>query len=277
MFEEWTRVDEIAGFLSQKLGPPPEVHIILGSGLGDTLADLEEARSVSFGDIPSWPESTVEGHAGELKRGRLAGVEVLLQMGRIHLYEGYSPSAVVRPVRAGIRWGARTVILTNAAGGINESMRAGDLMMIEDHINLTGRTPLLGLNDDTRGPRFPDMTSIYDSNLRATTLNSAAAMGINLRTGVYAGLLGPSYETPAEVKMLATMGADAVGMSTVLEAIAARHMGARLCGISCITNQAASTHGPGLSHEEVKVFAAKAADDMTRLIAAVVNHIGESR
>jgi len=275
MFEEWTKVDEVAGFLRKELGDPPQVHVVLGSGLGDAVAGMEDARSLEFADIPSWPESTVEGHAGELRRGRLAGTEVLLQMGRIHLYEGYSPSAVVRPVRAAIAWGAETVVLTNAAGGVNPALRAGDLMMLEDHLNLTGRTPLLGINDETRGPRFPDMTNIYDSGLRARALNAAAEMGIALRNGVYAGLLGPSYETPSEVKMLAALGADAVGMSTVLEAIAARHMGARLCGISCITNQAASAHGPKLTHDEVKVFAAKAADDMTRLIASVIGDTGE--
>jgi len=270
MYEEWNKVDDVSGFLRMRLGDAPEVLVVLGSGLGDALSDMEDARSVTFGEIPGWPESTVEGHAGELRRGRLAGTEVLLQMGRIHLYEGYSPAAVVRPVRAAITWGARTVVLTNAAGGINPSMRAGDLMVMEDHLNLTGRNPLIGLNDDSRGPRFPDMTNIYDQNLRALALHRASQMEIKLHTGVYAGLLGPSYETPAEVTMLRTLGADAVGMSTVLEAVAARHMGARLAGISCITNQAASARGPKLTHDEVKVFAARAADNLTRLIVSLI-------
>ena len=274
MKTDWKKVDDIARFLEERLGEPPQVHLVMGSGLSGAAGGLEDEREVSFEEIPGWPESTVEGHAGKLKRGRLAGVEVLVQLGRIHLYEGYTPEQVVLPVRAGISYGAETVILTNAAGGISDSFRPGDLMILEDHINLTGRNPLMGANEPTRGARFPDMTDIYTPKLRAHALEKAADLGITLHTGVYAGLTGPSYETPAEVRMLSRLGADAVGMSTVLEAIAARHLGARIAGISCITNVAAVVRGATLTHDEVKVFAARAADDMTRLVAALMCVVG---
>jgi purine-nucleoside phosphorylase len=270
MNDEWNKVDQITSFLAERLGDPPAVHVVLGSGLGSAAGQLEGCREIEFTEIPGWPRSTVEGHAGKLLRGAIAGVEVLIQSGRIHLYEGYSPAAVTRPVRAAIGWGARTVILTNAAGGVGTAAKPGDLMVLEDHINLTGRNPLRGPNDDQRGPRFPDMTDIYDRGLRALALDRAAELGITLRTGVYAGMPGPSYETPAEVKMLESMGITAVGMSTVLEAISARHLGARLVGISCITNQAATTRGAKLTHAEVQAIGAKASDDITRLVVALI-------
>ncbi|MFO8073532.1 MAG: purine-nucleoside phosphorylase [Polyangia bacterium] len=271
MSEEWSKVDAIAEILAERLGDPPQVALVLGSGLGGAVASLDDSREISFGDVPSWPAPTVEGHDGRLVRGRIGRLEVLFQLGRVHMYEGYSPTAVVRPVRAAIGWGASTVILTNAAGAIGDAARPGDLMMLEDHINLTGRNPLRGPNDDRRGPRFVDMTDIYDSGLRALALDRAAELGIGLRTGVYAGMSGPSYETPAEVRMLATLGADAVGMSTVLEAIAARHLGARLAGVSCITNLAAATGGGPLSHEDVAEIGARATDDMSRLLIALLS------
>ena len=271
MNEEWNTIDQSARFLKERLGASPEVHLVLGSGLGGVADGLEDSRAVRFDEVPGWTNSTVDGHAGELRRGRIAGVEVLLQMGRIHLYEGHTAAQVVRPVRVGIAYGAKTLILTNAAGGINETLRSGELMMIEDHINLTGVNPLTGPNNDSRGERFPDMTNVYSSKLRAMALDRATDIGITLRSGVYAGVNGPSYETPSEVRMMAAMGVDAVGMSTVLEAIAARHMGASVCGISCITNQAASSRGAPLRHDEVKVFAAKASDDLIRLLAAILD------
>jgi purine-nucleoside phosphorylase len=273
MAADWNKVDKIAEFLFGTLGPPPKVAVVLGSGLGDVGAGLANERSVSFGDIPDWPKSTVAGHSGVLRRGVMGGTEVVLQLGRIHLYEGYDPADVVLPVRALIAWGAKTVFLTNAAGGINEGYKAGSLMMIEDHINLTGRNPLIGPNDEARGPRFPDMTEIYDHRIRANALDAATRLGIQLHLGIYAGLTGPSYETPAEIGMLRKLGADAVGMSTVLEAIAAKHMGAQVAGISCITNQAA-TKGATLSHDEVRIFAARAATDMTRLIITMLGALG---
>ena len=274
---EWAEVDAIARFLRDRLGDPPEIAIVLGSGLSVAAAALEEARSAAFAEIPGWPRSTVEGHAGEMRRGRLAGVEVLFQLGRVHYYEGYAPEEVVRPVRAEVTWGAKVVILTNAAGGVNVAFRAGELMAIEDHLNLTGLNPLRGANDAARGARFPDMTDAWDPRLRALLMHVAAERGITLRSGVYAGLVGPSYETPAEVRMLASLGADAVGMSTVLEAIAARHLGARLAGISCITNAAAIKGGPKLTHDDVQLAAARAADDLTRLLSAAVPAFAEVR
>jgi purine-nucleoside phosphorylase len=270
----WKKVDDTAAFLANTLGPPPGVAIILGSGLGDVGAGLSGEKSVSFADIPGWPASTVVGHSGTLRRGLLGGAEVALQLGRIHLYEGYDPEDVVLPVRSLIRWGAGTIILTNAAGGINENYKAGSLMVVEDHLNLTGRNPLTGPNDDSRGPRFPDMSEIYDANLRANALDVASRLDLSLHLGVYAGLTGPSYETPAEIRMLRKLGADAVGMSTVLEAIAARHLGARVIGISCITNPAAGIKDATLSHDDVRMFAARAAANMTRLIIALLGRIG---
>ena len=272
---EWGEVDAIARFLADRLGAPPQVVIVLGSGLSVAAAALDDVRTVSFAEIPGWPRSTVEGHAGEMRRGVLMGVEVLFQLGRAHYYEGYSPEEVVRPLRAEISWGARTALLTNAAGGLNPAFKAGELMAIEDHVNLTGQNPLRGGNDAARGPRFPDMTDAWDPRLRATLLDCAAQREIPLRSGVYVGLVGPSYETPAEVRMLRAMGADAVGMSTVLEAIAARHLGARIAGISCITNAAAIQGGPKLSHGDVQIAAARAADDLTRLLCAALPAFAE--
>jgi purine-nucleoside phosphorylase len=193
---------------------------------------------------------------------------VLLQLGRVHLYEGYSPQEVVRPVRASIAWGARTLVLTNAAGGINPVLKPGSLMVIEDHLNLTGVNPLQGSNDEQRGPRFPDMGDAYSRTLRAHLVEEASRLEIPFRMGVYAGLMGPSYETPAEVKMLRTLGADAVGMSTVLEGIAAVHMGAAVAGISCISNMAATYDGVRLSHEDVTLSSALASENLMRLLVA---------
>jgi len=275
MNEEWMKIDRTVRFLRARLGSPPKVLIVLGSGLGGVAAGLENMRSIRFSEIPGWPTPTVEGHDGELMRGKLAGVEVLIQLGRVHLYEGYTPAKVVRPVRVAVTWGAKMVIFTNAAGGVNTSFKPGDLMMFEDHINLTGLNPLRGPNDDSRGTRFPDMTDVYDSNLRAVARHWAAELSIMLRTGVYAGVRGPSYETPAEVRMLNILGADAVGMSTVLEAIAVRHLGARLMGISSITNQAAASNNGKLTHDEVQMFAARASHDLVRLISAILGDVGD--
>lgn len=270
MTDEWKKVDNIAKFLEERLGSAPEVVLVLGSGLRDVASELSDERSVRFDEIPNWPRSTVVGHSGELKRGKLGDKEVLLQIGRVHLYEGYSIEEVVRPVRSVLQWGAQTLIVTNAAGGINEYLKPGGLLFIDDHLNLTGQNPLIGPNDDTRGERFPDMTDTYDRRLRALLVEEASRLGIEFKMGVYAGLLGPSYETPAEVKMLRILGADAVGMSTVLESIAAKHMGAKIAGISCISNMAASYDGPKLSHDDVQSAAGRASKNLTKLIQAVV-------
>lgn len=270
MTEEWTKVDEIAHFLEKKCGNAPEVILVLGSGLRDVASELEDERTVRFDEIPHWPRSTVVGHSGELKRGRMRGKEVLLQLGRVHLYEGYTVDEVVRPTRSLLQWGARTLIVTNAAGGVNEYLKPGGLLFLEDHINLTGQNPLVGPNDDVRGQRFPDMTDTYSQRLRTLLVEEASRMGMDFKIGVYAGLMGPSYETPAEVKMLRTLGADAVGMSTVLEVIAAKHMGADVAGISCISNMASTFNGPKLSHADVQVAAGRASKDLSLLIKAMV-------
>ncbi|MBN2344202.1 MAG: purine-nucleoside phosphorylase [Deltaproteobacteria bacterium] len=277
MNEEWNRVDHIAAFLNERLGSAPDIVLVLGSGLRDGAFGLSDERSVSFSEIPDWPRSTVAGHNGVLKRGRMGDKEVLLQLGRVHLYEGYSEAEVVRPTRSVMQWGARYLIATNAAGGINEYLKPGGLMILEDHLNLTGRNPLIGQNDESRGARFPDMTETYSRRLRALLVEEATDLGVEFKMGVYAGLLGPSYETPAEVNMLRQMGADAVGMSTVLEVIAAKHMGADVAGISCISNMAASYNGPKLTHEDVQAAAGRASESLTRLVAAMVAKIEPSK
>jgi len=249
---------------------------VLGSGLGSVADRLARRQTVPSSDLPGWPVSTVPGHVGQVHVGRLSTVPVMIVQGRVHLYEGYSPAEVVRSVRAAITWGVGTIVLTNAAGGIDPRTKPGQLMVIEDQLNLTGENPLQGPNDDSRGPRFLDMTGLYDSDIRIHALALAQELGIELSTGVYAGLKGPTYETPAEVRMLAALGAQAVGMSTVLEAIAARHLGAEVAGISCITNKAAGLAGAKLDHGDVQAAGQEAAADLTRLLAALITTLGET-
>lgn len=223
-----------------------------------------------FDAVPGLPASSIAGHAGRFVFGHCGSVPLLVMQGRVHLYEGHSPAQVVHGVRAMAKVGADTLLLTNAAGGVNPAMAPGELMLIRDHLNLTGRNCLVGPNDDSLGPRFPDMSEVYDTGLATLARGSAERLGVTLCEGVYAGLLGPSYETPAEIRMLAQLGADAVGMSTVLEAIAARHMGVRCLGISCITNAAAGLSATPLSHAEVQQTAAAARADFSALVADIV-------
>jgi purine-nucleoside phosphorylase len=274
MINEWERVDNLAKSLDDAFGKAPDVAIVLGSGLGSVADRITDRQTISVSTLQDWRESTIEGHAGLLHKGKLGNTEVLLQQGRIHLYEGYTPAEVVRPVRAMITWGVRTVLLTNAAGGIDPAFKPGQLLIIEDHLNLTGMNPLVGSEGADRGPRFPDMTDVYDPKLRAVALRCAKQHDITLNRGIYAGMLGPSYETPAEVRMLRTLGATAVGMSTVHEAVVARHLGARIACISCITNYAAGLEGALLNHDDVKRAGEQATYDMTRLIMAVITTIG---
>ncbi|HXG40841.1 MAG TPA: purine-nucleoside phosphorylase, partial [Candidatus Limnocylindrales bacterium] len=227
-----------------------------------------------FADLPGWPPPTAPGHAGRLLLGRLDEVPVVMLQGRLHLYEGHDPGLVVQPVLLMGRLGARIVVLTNAAGGVNPAYGAGTLMVIADHLNLTGRTPLLGPNADEIGPRFPDLVDAWSPRLRAALRAAGAAEGVPLEEGVYAGLLGPAYETPAEVRMLRTLGADAVGMSTVLEAIAARWAGLELCGVSLVTNPGAGYTGAPLSHDEVLAAAAEAGPRLGRVIRRFVREVG---
>ncbi|MGB3052619.1 MAG: purine-nucleoside phosphorylase [Polyangiales bacterium] len=250
-----------------------EVALVLGSGLGDYANSLEDAHAIPYAEIPHMPLSSISGHAGNLVTGRRGGKRVVAMQGRAHLYEGNSPSEVVFGVRLMGLLGAETLIVTNAAGGIAQDLEAGDLMAIRDQLNLTGTSSLLGPNDERQGPRFLDMSAAFDPDLIELASDVAAGLGFELRRGVYAGLLGPAYETPAEVRMLRTLGADAVGMSTVLEVLAARHMGLRVLGISCISNLAAGISKGPLSHEEVKQTAGGARPGLEALLSSVLESI----
>lgn len=267
------RIDEAARRIEELAGGRPALAIVLGSGLGDALDFMTIERRVPYADIPGFLIPTISGHAGELVIGRAGGKLIAAMRGRFHMYEGHSLEDIVLPVRALIRAGAQRLLLTCAAGGVNLNYRPGDFMLISDHLNLTGRNPLTGPNEPELGPRFPDMTYAYDRELRALAQECASRLGMSIRQGVYAWLPGPSYETPAEIRMLRTLGADAVGMSTVPEVIAARHMGARVLGISCITNMAAGVCDQTLSHEEVTEVSHRAANDFQRLMAAIVEAI----
>ena len=252
----------------------PSVGIVLGSGLGGLADDLEGAISIPFAELPGWPAATAPGHAGRLLLGHLAGTPVVMLQGRFHMYEGYDPGLVVQPVLLFRRLGARIVVLTNAAGGVDPGFGPGTLMLIADHLNLTGRTPLLGPNADAIGPRFQDLTDAWSPRLRVALRAAGQAEDVPLAEGVYAGLLGPQYETPAEVRMLRTLGADAVGMSTVLECIAARWCGLEVCGVSLVTNAGAGYSGQPLSHEEVLAEGAEAGPRLARVIRRFVADLG---
>lgn len=248
------------------------VGVVLGSGLGAVADGVLEGggHAVEYGTIPHFPTSSVEGHKGRMVRGRAGDVPVLLMQGRVHRYEGYPASSVVFPIRVLHALGVRRLIVTNAAGGLGDGMKAGDLMLIEDHLNLTGDNPLLGPNDARFGPRFLDMSEAYAKELRVLADEVAKARGIQLARGVYAGLLGPSYETPAEIRMLRGLGAHAVGMSTVHEVIAANHLGMEVLGVSCITNLAAGISAHKLSHDEVKDTAARVERAFSGLILDLI-------
>jgi purine-nucleoside phosphorylase len=259
--------EESASAISGRIGARrPKLGIVLGSAFGAFASRPTDAVRIDYGDIPHFRKPTVEGHAGVLVVGTVAGLEVAVLAGRMHCYEGYTAAHVALPVRALARLGVEAVVLTNASGGINRAFHVGDVMVIDDHLNLLGDNPLRGPNDSRFGPRFPDLTYTYDAELRASLDRVASGAGIELRHGVYASVPGPSYETPAEVRMLGLLGADAVGMSTVPEAIAARHCGLRVAGVSCITNAAAGLSGAPLVHEDVMEQAAKAAGTFAVLL-----------
>jgi purine-nucleoside phosphorylase len=251
----------------------PRVGIVLGSGLGSLADDLEAAVAIPFGELPGWPAATAPGHAGRLLLGRLGGVPVAMLQGRFHLYEGNDPGLVVQPVLVFHALGADTVVLTNAAGGVNPEFGPGTLMVISDHLNLTGRTPLLGANADEAGPRFVDLTETWSRRLRERLHAAGRAVEVELAEGIYVGLLGPNYETPAEVRMLRIMGADAVGMSTVMEAIAARWVGLEVCGVSLVTNAGAGYTGEPLTHEEVLAAGAEAGPRLAQVILRFVTEL----
>ncbi len=269
------QLEEAAAFVQSCTEQQPQVGLVLGSGLGELAEQVANSDRISYSDIPHWPISTVKGHSGELVIGRLEGQSVMVMRGRIHYYEGYSMSQVTLPIRVMQLLKVQTLILTNAAGGIAPDMQAGGLMLIKDHINLigmAGSNPLRGPNDESLGPRFPDMTQVYDPVLGNVVKQIAADQGIPLTEGIYVSLAGPSFETPAELRMLRLLGADAVGMSTVPEAIVARHAGMRVVGISGITNlvRLEATADVKTTHEEVletgRIIAPRLLDLLTGLL-----------
>lgn len=263
-------IQEAAAYIQSKISEAPEVGLILGSGLG-VLADLvEQPVTIAYGDIPHFPVSTVEGHAGELLIGKIAGRTVALMKGRFHMYEGYGPELTAFPVRVMKAIGVSKLLVTNAAGGIHTSYKPGDLMLISDHLNMTGRNPLIGGNDNRLGARFPDMSQAYSPQLRQKAKDVAASQGVELQEGVYVGLLGPNYETPAEIRMLRILGGDAVGMSTVSEVVVAQHAGMEVLGISCISNMAAGILDQPLSHDEVMETAELVRDKFLKLVIGII-------
>jgi purine-nucleoside phosphorylase len=248
----------------------PEVGIVLGSGLGGLADDLVDPVAIPFAELPGWPAATAPGHAGRLLLGQLAGRTVVMLQGRFHLYEGNDPGLVIQPVLLFKRLGARVVVLTNAAGGLDPTFGPGTLMVMRDHMNLTGRSPLIGSNADELGPRFPDLTDAWSPRLRERLHAAGTAEDVALEEGIYIGLTGPNYETPAEVRMLAGLGGHAVGMSTVLECIAARWIGLEVCGISLVTNAGAGYTGEPLTHEEVLAASLQAGPSLARVIRRFV-------
>lgn len=267
------RLDLLEPAVRAKTDLVPQVGIVLGSGLGGLADALTDAVAVPFAELPGWPAASAPGHAGRLLLGLLDGVPAVCLQGRLHLYEGNSERLVVEPVLLMRRLGAQVIVLSNAAGGIRVDWPAGTLMLIIDHLNLTGRSPLIGANDDALGPRFPDLVNAWSPRLNELMRRAAADEGVTLQEGVYAGLTGPTYETPAEVRMLRTLGADAVGMSTVLEAVVARWAGAEVVGVSLVTNPGAGITGNPLSHEEVLEAAAEAGSRFQALIRNFVRRL----
>ena len=262
--------DAALQYLQTHTSVRPQVAVVLGSGLGGFAEELEDRIEIPYGEIPNWPRSTAVGHAGKLVLGKLGRREVAVLSGRAHLYEGYTPSQSVFGVRVMAKFGVRGMVFTNAAGGINLAFQQGALVLISDHINLQGSNPLAGPNDDSLGPRFPDMSEAYSERYRTIAREVAARLDIRLHEGVYAALLGPSYETPAEIRYLRAIGADLVGMSTAAEVIAANHMGIKVLGLSCVTNMAAGLHAGKISHAEVLETGAKVRATLTRLLQAIV-------
>ena len=267
------QIDRAVSVVRARVSLAPQVAIILGSGLGALAGEVRADAVVPYAEIPGFPRSTVEGHAGNLLVGQLEGRAVAVMQGRAHFYEGYSLADVVFPVRVIRALGARVLLVSNAAGGINRLWSSGDLMIIADHINFMGSNPLMGPNDPDLGPRFPDMSQAYEPDLIALAERAALAEGIAIRKGVYAGVHGPSYETPAELRMLRGWGADAVGMSTVPEVIAARHMGMRVLGITAITDMATGEQIKTVTHEDVMAVAREIEPKFIRLVKRIVREM----
>ena len=268
--DEFTRAEQAAQFVLARTRLRPKLAIVLGSGLGAFADELGDATRVPYQEIPSFPRSTAIGHAGVLAIGTCDGVPVAAMQGRVHMYEGYSAQEVAFPMRVLGRMGVQAAILTNAAGGINLEYKQGCLVLLSDHINLQGRNPLVGPNDERFGPRFPDMTRAHHRPYREIALAEARRLGITCHEGVYAALLGPNYETPAEIRFLRTIGADVVGMSTAAEVIAARHMGIKVLAISCVTNMAAGILDKPINHEEVLETGERVKGQFIALLRAVI-------
>ncbi|HLO00083.1 MAG TPA: purine-nucleoside phosphorylase [Pyrinomonadaceae bacterium] len=271
----YSRAENAARTIRARAAIDTSIAVVLGSGLGDFADDFEDSVSLPYREIPGFVSSTAQGHAGRLVVGKVAGVPVLAMQGRVHFYEGYSLEEVTFPVRTFKLLGIKTLILTNAAGGIDVQLSQGALMVISDHLNLMGVNPLRGNNDERFGPRFPDMSEVYSRDLQELATEEARSLGITARRGIYAALTGPSYETPAEIHMLRAFGADAVGMSTVPEAIVARHMGMRVLGLSCITNMAAGISEAPINHEEVIETGQKVRETFTQLLRRIIAKLPE--
>ncbi|MGA7299172.1 MAG: purine-nucleoside phosphorylase [Candidatus Sulfotelmatobacter sp.] len=277
MEDQFPLAEAAAQFILQRTSLRPRIGLVLGSGLGGFADSLTDAVRIPFHEIPAFPRSTAIGHAGQMVIGNAGPVPVAVMQGRVHLYEGYSPQQVAFPMRVFGRMGIRSVILTNDAGGINLNHQQGALVLIRDHINLQGSTPLVGPNDDRFGVRFPDMTHAYAKDFRALAKEEAAKLGMNLHEGVYAALLGPSYETPAEINYLRIIGADLVGMSTAFEVIAARHLGIKVLAISCVTNMAAGILDQPLSHQEVMETGERVRSSFEALLRAVLPRMAQDK
>jgi purine-nucleoside phosphorylase len=269
----YERAQEAARFIRSRTDVEVPVAIVLGSGLGAFAEDLTDATAIPYEDIPGFARSTVQGHAGRLVIGRVGDVTVAAMQGRFHFYEGYSLQEVTFPIRVLKMLGVRTLLLTNAAGTLKMDFLPGSLMVIGDHLNLLGDNPLRGENDERFGPRFPDLTAVYARRLQDIVIDEANAMGIEVQRGVYAALSGPSYETPAEIHMMRTLGADAVGMSTVPEAIVARHMDMQVIGISCITNLAAGVSDTPIDHSQVMEIGQRVRAHFTELLRRVIGKV----
>jgi len=269
----YDRAEKAARVIRARANLKPSVAVVLGSGLGAFADELTDATSIAYQDIPGFARATVEGHAGALVIGKASGVALAAMQGRFHSYEGYSLEEVTFPIRVLKLLGAGTLVLTNAPGPLHVAVVPGSLMIISDHINLLGSNPLIGPNDDRFGPRFPDLTSVYAPELQSMVIDEASEMGLGMRRGVYAALSGPSYETPAEIHMVRTLGADAVGMSTVPEAIVARHMNMRVVGISCITNLAAGVSSRPIDHSQVMAIGERVRDQFTELLRRVIKRL----
>jgi purine-nucleoside phosphorylase len=273
MASTWDMLEQAAALVKRRFSARPRFGLVLGSGLGFLAEKIEQPVVVNYSELPGFPVSTVEGHMSRLVLGELSGRPVAVMQGRFHYYEGYSMERVVMGVRLLARLGVEALITTNAAGAVNKAFRPGDLMLITDHINLMGNNPLIGPNLERLGPRFPDMSDAYCRELRELALKVAVSLGLELKQGVYAAMTGPSYETPAEIRMLRTLGADAVGMSTIPEVIAAVHAGLKVLGLSCISNLAAGLSERPLSHQEVKDTADGVREPFSRLVMELLRNI----